>query len=184
VCAPPSRTAAPSSRCAASPSTSPPAELRKAGPPYLLPFAVAILLASGQVTSPSAAGEVAAVEDALFLGGLSLDGSLRHTHGILPMVALAREHGIGAVYVPVMDAREAALVEEITIYPVEHLAQLMAHLRGDQYIAPYMPDADVAYTEDESIYPFDLADVRGQEHVKRALEVAASGGHNVLKLCS
>ncbi len=157
-----------------------PADLRKAGPAYDLPIAVAILLASGQVAPPSATGEVAAVEDALFLGELSLDGSLRHTHGILPMVALARERGIGAVYVPVADAREAALVEEITVYPVEHLAQLMAHLRGDERIAPYaLGDAPI-YAEDEVAYPFDLADVRGQEHVKRALEVAASGGHNVL----
>jgi magnesium chelatase family protein len=148
-----------------------PADLRKAGPAYDLPIAVAILMASEQVAPLSATGGVGAAEGCLFLGELSLDGGLRHTHGILPMVSLARERGVEAVFVPEMDAAEAALVEDVTVFPVQTLAQLTSHLRGEERITPYVPDGSLLDPADDDSFPYDLADVRGQEHVKRALEV-------------
>lgn len=151
-----------------------PADLRKEGPAYDLPIAVGILLASEQIQPDEQ------IHDYLFLGELSLDGAVRHTNGILPMVALAREKHIKAVFVPASDAMEATLVEGVTVYPVETLAQLVAHLNGERQIEPYIRDPSILDNTREAIYTHDMAAVRGQEHVKRALEVAASGGHNIL----
>ncbi len=99
-----------------------PADIRKEGPSYDLPIAIGILMASEQVTAD--------VSGSLFLGELSLDGQVRHTHGILPMAALAREKGIGSVFVPAADGGEAALIGEVEIMPVASLGQLTAHLQG------------------------------------------------------
>jgi magnesium chelatase family protein len=148
-----------------------PADLRKEGPAYDLPMAVGILRAGEQVVFDDVG--------CLFLGELGLDGALRHTNGILPMVALARDHGITTVFVPAVDAGEAALVEGVSIVPVDTLANLVGHLRGDVRIPPAQP---VVFSESDAMPPSgpDMADVRGQEHVKRAIEVAAAGSHNVL----
>ncbi|HZT98900.1 MAG TPA: YifB family Mg chelatase-like AAA ATPase, partial [Ktedonobacteraceae bacterium] len=151
-----------------------PADLRKEGPAYDLPIAVGILLASLEITPDDQ------FQEYLFLGELSLDGAVRHTNGILPMVALAREKHVKAVFVPANDAMEATLIEGVTVYPVETLAQLVAHLRGERQIEPYMRDPHLLDNTKEALYTHDMASVRGQEHVKRALEVAASGGHNIL----
>jgi magnesium chelatase family protein len=151
-----------------------PADLRKEGPVYDLPIAIGILLASGQVTPTEEIG------DYLFLGELSLDGSVRHTDGVLPMVALARERQVKAVFVPAVDAREAALVRDIPIYAVETLHQLMSHLNGEQRLEPFRSDPQLLSAVHTHPYTHDIGAVRGQDHVKRALEVAASGGHNLL----
>ncbi len=148
-----------------------PADLHKEGPSYDLPIAVGILSASNQIRP---------CEDSwMFIGELSLDGTVRHVDGILPMAAVAREQGFTALYVPAFDASEAALVPDIAVYPVESLGQLAMHLNSLLLIEPYArqePDGDA----DDLPLAVDLSEVRGQEHVKRALEVAAAGGHCML----
>ena len=148
-----------------------PADVRKAGSTYDLPLAVALLQSSGQLEPVP--------QDAMFLGQLSLNGDVLHIDGVLPMVALARDSGIKKVFVPVPDGQEAALIDEIEVYPVGSLPGLMKHLRGEDQIVPLEYDESVLKPSDAET-PFDLSSVRGQEHGKRALEVAAAGSHNLL----
>ncbi|MFH1382015.1 MAG: YifB family Mg chelatase-like AAA ATPase [Chloroflexota bacterium] len=150
-----------------------PADLKKAGPAYDLPIAVGILLSSEQVSAD--------VSQTILLGELSLDGSLRHTNGVLPMVAVAYEQGFSNVIVPQADAREASLVGGVKVTAFDSLAQLASYLRGE--IPPPEPQPGELETSSPSISPAtDLAYIKGQEHVKRALEVAAAGGHNMIMM--
>src|SRR2546421_2706543 len=141
-----------------------PADLRKEGPAYDLPIAIGILTASNMIDR-----EEPQIQEALFLGELSLDGSLRYTNGILPMVALSREKQVKAVFVPSVDAMEATLVDGVTVYPVESLGQLVSHLNGERQIEPFKRDPALLDYSDEVMYGQDMSAIRGQEHVKRAL---------------
>ena len=161
-----------------------PADLKKAGLAYDLPIAVGILLSSGQVSQE--------VSQSLFLGELSLDGSLRRTNAILPMVAAGSQHGFKTVFVPPENASEASLVDDVTIFPVDNLAELAAHFRGELEIQPFSGQEDGLSAIDRVAkrlndgegpeFAFDLSHVRGQYHAKRALEVAAAGAHNLVMI--
>ncbi len=147
-----------------------PADTKKQGPIYDLAIALGLLGASGQINAPD--------EKTVFLGELSLDGALRGIAGALPMAISAREAGYKNLFISEENAEEASYIEGLCVYPVRDLTQIASHLSGGESIKPLETRN---YTPDEGdVCKNDMSFVRGQQHAKRALEIAAAGGHNIL----
>ena len=150
-----------------------PASLKKEGPAFDVPMALAYLLAAGELRFEP--------RKKLFLGELSLDGTVREIAGVLPLVRKARDEAFEEVYVPKGNTLEAAIIPDLRIFPVENLGQLVNHLndrRGFEKI-PILPAAPTEINLNEAGFDFDLADISGQETAKRGIEIAAAGGHNI-----
>ncbi len=152
-----------------------PADIRKEGASYDLPLAIGVLAASEQLSAER-------LGDYLMIGELSLDGTIQQVKGVLPIAIRAREEGFKGIILPKSNAREAAVVSELEILGVEQLSEVINFLNQGNSINPTVVDTRQEFLNQANRYEVDFADVRGQENVKRALEIAAAGGHNLIMI--
>ena len=152
-----------------------PADIRKEGSAYDLPLALGILAADEKVSKEE-------IESFVLMGELSLDGTLQPIKGVLPIALRAREEGFKGVIVPVKNAREAAVVDGLDVYGMENLGDVVDFFNGSRKFIPVKVDLLEIFASEANKYDVDFSDVRGQENVKRALEVAAAGGHNIIMI--
>lgn len=150
-----------------------PADIRKEGSAYDLTIAVGILAASGQIKTDE-------VSKYIIMGELSLDGTLQSIKGALPIAIEARSRGFKGFILPMQNAREAAIVNDLEVYGVESVKEVIDFFNGDAVLTPTVIDTRAEFYASLNLYEFDFADVKGQENIKRALEIAAAGGHNVI----
>lgn len=150
-----------------------PADVRKEGAAYDLPIALSILASGAVINAPS-------LGDYMIMGELSLDGSVLPIRGVLPMAILARKLGFKGMIVPEANATEAAVVNDLEVYGADSLRQVIEFLEGTSTIEPTVVDTRAEFAADSANFDFDFSDVKGQETVKRAFEVACAGGHNIL----
>ncbi len=150
-----------------------PADIRKEGSAYDLPIAIGLLAASEQLVTDQ-------LDKYILMGELSLDGSLQPIKGALPIAIEARDHGYKGFIVPSINAREAAIVNDLEVYGVDTLGEVIQFLEGSLHLEPTIVNTRDEFYSHLDAYEFDFNDVKGQENIKRALEIAASGGHNVI----
>ncbi|MFN0728172.1 YifB family Mg chelatase-like AAA ATPase [Polaribacter gochangensis] len=150
-----------------------PADIRKEGAAYDLTLAVGVLAASEQIKSPN-------IDEYVIMGELSLDGSLQPIKGALPIAIKAREEGFKYFILPNANAKEAAIVDDLEVLGVENIMEVINHFNGDEKIAPTIVDTRAEFYKNIDFPEFDFSDVKGQESIKRCMEIAAAGGHNII----